>query len=176
MTIIPEDSKLAQTRTIKELSQILRIKKNLVALRKRIRRKTSTAEDEPKRLLCSVSKQLLYILNSHQPLQMKINELFEKYSKKKEKERKDNEGGWTTLEETEDMIMDQDHGIGFNQDHRIASNILYIPGSSYQSPKILLPERSSPINNENLMNARDHPHLAMFDKNITSNVLHCQTG
>ena len=44
MTIIPEDSKLAQTRTIKELSQILRIKKNLVALRKRIRRKTSTAE------------------------------------------------------------------------------------------------------------------------------------
>ena len=44
MTIIPEDSKLAQTRTIKELSQILRLKKNLVALRKRIRRKTSTAE------------------------------------------------------------------------------------------------------------------------------------
>ena len=44
MTIIPEDTKLAQKRTIKELSQILRIKKNLVALRKRIRRKTSTAE------------------------------------------------------------------------------------------------------------------------------------
>jgi len=170
MTIIPEDSKLAQTRTIKELSQILRIKKNLVALRKRIRRKTSTAEDEPKRLLCSVSKQLLYILNSHQPLQMKINELFEKYSKKKEKEKKDNEGGWTTLEETEDMSLEQDHGIGFNQDHRI------VPDSSHQSPKILLPERSSPINNVHLMNARDHPRLAMFDENITSNVLHCQTG
>merc|ERR1719474_180860 len=133
-------------------------------------RKTSTTEDEPKRLLCSVSKQLLYILNSHQPLQMKINELFEKYSKKKEKEKKDNEGGWTTLDETEDMSLDQDHGIGFNQDHRI------VPDSSHQSPKILLPERSSPINNVHLMNARDHPRLAMFDENITSNVLHCQTG
>ena len=136
----------------------------------------SVVQDEPKRLLCSVSKQLLYILNSHQPLQMKINELFEKYSKKKEKERKDKEGGWTTLEETEDMSLDQDHGIGFNQDHRIASDILNIPGSSYQSPKIPHLERSSPINNEHLMNARDHPHLAMFDNNITSNVLHCQTG
>ena len=44
MNIIPEDSKLAQRRTIKQLSQILRIKKNLVALRKRIRRKASTVE------------------------------------------------------------------------------------------------------------------------------------
>ena len=45
MNIIPEDSRLAQRRTIKQLSsQISRIKKHLVALRKRIRRKASTVE------------------------------------------------------------------------------------------------------------------------------------
>ena len=59
MTIIPEDSKLAQTRTIKELSQILRIKKNLVALRKRIRRKTSTAEVKYKQYFANFNHNLV---------------------------------------------------------------------------------------------------------------------
>ena len=59
MTIIPEDSKLAQTRTIKELSQILRIKKNLVALRKRIRRKTSTAEVTSKQYFANFNHNLI---------------------------------------------------------------------------------------------------------------------
>jgi len=188
MNIIPEDSKLAQTRTIKQLSQILRIKKNLVALRKRIRRKASTVEDEPKRLLCSVSKQLLYVLNNHQPLQLKINDLFEKYSKKKDKERKDDgDGRWTTLEEVEtnnweDGIMpDQDHGIGLNQDygiglnqdHRIGLNQDHGIGSSMQEesgtayvPTILLLDKSSPVKNEHLRNAKESSHLAMFDKSI----------
>jgi len=167
MNIIPEDSKLAQRRTIKQLSQILRIKKNLVALRKRIRRKASTVEDEPKRLLCSVSKQLLYVLNNHQPLQLKINELFEKYSKKKEKETKeDADGRWNTLEEvggldeTNEMMLEQDHGIGLNQDHRI--------GSESGTSTFLLLDKSSTVKNEQLKNA-------MFDKSTINNVVHCQT-
>jgi len=186
MNIIPEDSKLAQTRTIKQLSQILRIKKNLVALRKRIRRKASTVEDEPKRLLCSVSKQLLYVLNNHQPLQLKINDLFEKYSKKKDKERKqDGDGRWTTLEEVEinnweDGMMseqdhgiglNQDHGIGLNQDHRIGLNQDHGIGSEMQEeyctayvPTILLLDKSSTVKNER--NAKESSHLAMFDKSI----------
>jgi len=169
MNIIPEDSKLAQTRTIRELSQILKIKKNLVALRKRIRRKASTVEDEPKRLLCSVSKQLLYILNNHQPLQLKINELFEKYSKKKEKDAKD--GRWTTLEEVggldnerEDEMEEQDHGIGLNQDHSIGSDHMLD-----EPPQSTTLHKSSKVENENLKNA-------MFDKStIINNVVHCQT-
>jgi len=188
MNIIPEDSKLAQTRTIKQLSQILRIKKNLVALRKRIRRKATTVEDEPKRLLCSVSKQLLYVLNNHQPLQLKINDLFEKYSKKKDKERKeDGDGRWTTLEEVETnnwedgMMPDQDHGIGLNQDHRIrlnqdqgiGLNQDHGIGSEMQDecgtvyvPTILLLDKSSTVKNEHLRNAKESSHLAMFDKSI----------
>jgi len=167
MNIIPEDSKLAQRRTIKQLSQILRIKKNLVALRKRIRRKASTVEDEPKRLLCSVSKQLLYVLNNHQPLQLKINELFEKYSKKKEKETKeDADGRWNTLEEvggldeTNEMMLEQDHGIGLNQDHRI--------GFESGTSTILLLDKSSTVKNEQLKNI-------MFDKSTINNVVRCQT-
>jgi len=174
MNIIPEDSKLAQTRTIKQLSQILRIKKNLVALRKRIRRKASTVEDEPKRLLSSVSKQLLYVLNNHQPLQLKINELFEKYSKKKEKETKEDVGRWNTLEEvggldeTNEMMPEQDHGIGLNQDHRIVSNMLDYPGTAYVPPSTILPmDTSSTVKNEHLKNEK-------FDKSI-NNVVHCQT-
>jgi len=172
MNIIPEDSKLAQTRTIKQLSQILRIKKNLVALRKRIRRKATTVEDEPKRLLCSVSKQLLYVLNNHQPLQLKINDLFEKYSKKKDKERKeDGDGRWRTLEEVETnnwedgMMPDQDHGIGLNQDHRIGSGMQDECGTAYV-PTILLLDKSSTVKNEHLRNAKESSHLAMFDKSI----------
>jgi len=189
MNIIPEDSKLAQTRTIKQLSQILRIKKNLVALRKRIRRKATTVEDEPKRLLCSVSKQLLYVLNNHQPLQLKINDLFEKYSKKKDKERKeDGDGRWTTLEEVETnnweehrimpdqdhgigldqdhgIGLNQDHGIGLNQDHRIRSNMQEECGTAYV-PTILLLDKSSTVKNEHLRNAKESSHLAMFDKSI----------
>lgn len=178
MNIIPEDSKLAQTRTIKQLSQILKIKTNLVALRKRIRRKASTVEDEPKRLLCSVSKQLLYVLNNHQPLQLKINELFERYSKKKEKEKKEDVGRWTTLEEvggldeTNEMMPDQDHGIGLNQDHRIGSDMLDEPGTALYVPPstILHLDKSSKVKSE-------HLKKAMFDKStIINNVAHCQTG
>jgi len=173
MNIIPEDSKLAQTRTIKQLSQILRIKKNLVALRKRIRRKASTVEDEPKRLLCSVSKQLLYVLNNHQPLQLKINDLFEKYSKKKDKERKeDADGRWTTLEEVETnnwedhgIMPDQDHGIGLNQDLRIGSEMPEEYSTTYV-PTILLLDKSSTVKIEHLRNAKESSHLAMFDKSI----------
>jgi len=175
MNIIPEDSKLAQTRTIKQLSQILRIKKNLVALRKRIRRKASTVEDEPKRLLCSVSKQLLYVLNNHQPLQLKINELFEKYSKKKEKETKEDVGRWNTLEEvggldeTNEMMPEQDHGIGLNQDHRIVSDMQDERGRAYVPSTILLLDKSSTVKNEHPRNTRESSHLAMFDKSTICN-------
>jgi len=124
-------------------------------------------QDEPKRLLCSVSKQLLYVLNNHQPLQLKINELFEKYSKKKEKETKEDVGRWNTLEEvggldeTNEMMPEQDHGIGLNQDHRIVSDMLDVP------PSTILPlDTSSTVKNEHLKNE-------MFDKSI-NNVVHCQ--
>jgi len=189
MNIIPEDSKLAPTRTIKQLSQILRIKKNLVALRKRIRRKASTVEDEPKRLLCSVSKQLLYVLNNHQPLQLKINELFEKYSKKKEKEtREDENGRWTTLEEvggldeTDEMTPEQDHGIGLNQDHGIGLNQDHGIGLN-QDHRIgfndMLEKRSTAYalrsKSSTVKNARMHLKKAMLDKSTINNVVRCQT-
>jgi len=131
-------------------------------------------QDEPKRLLCSVSKQLLYVLNNHQPLQLKINELFEKYSKKKEKETKEDVGRWNTLEEvggldeTNEMMPEQDHGIGLNQDHRIVSNMLDYPGTAYVPPSTILPmDTSSTVKNEHLKNEK-------FDKSI-NNVVHCQT-
>ena len=102
------------------------------------------------------------MLNNHQPLQLKINELFEKYSKKKEKEAKEDVGRWNTLEEvggldeTNEMMPEQDHGIGLNQDHRIVSDMLYVPLDT-----------SSTVKNEHLKNEK-------FDKSI-NNVVHCQT-
>ena len=109
----------------------------------------------------------MYVLNNHQPLQLKINELFEKYSKKKEKEAKEDVGRWNTLEEvggldeTNEMMPEQDHGIGLNQDHRIVSDMLDVP------PSTILPlDKSSTVKNEHLKNE-------MFDKSI-NNVVHCQ--
>ena len=114
----------------------------------------------------------MYVLNNHQPLQLKINDLFEKYSKKKDKERKeDGDGRWRTLEEVEtnnweDGIMpDQDHGIGLNQDHRIGSDMQEECSTTYV-PNILLLDKSSTVKNEHLRNAKESSHLAMFDKSI----------
>ena len=109
----------------------------------------------------------MYVLNNHQPLQLKINELFEKYSKKKEKETKeDADGRWNTLEEvggldeSNEMMLEQDHGIGLNQDHRI--------GFESGTSTFLLLDKSSTVKNEQLKNA-------MFDKSTINNVVRCQT-
>ena len=134
----------------------------------------------------------MYVLNNHQPLQLKINELFEKYSKNKEKETKEDGGRWTALEEvggldeTNEMMPEQDHGIGFNQDHRIGLNqdhgiglnqdhrigseMLDEPSTAHVPPStVLLLDKSSTVKNEHLKNI-------MFDKRtIINNGVHCQT-
>ena len=102
---------------------------------------------------------------------MKINELFEKYSKKKKKETNDDARRWKTtldevmLEETNleaGLPPEQDHGIGLNQDHRIGSDMLEGFGTA-QPPAL---DKSSRFNSE---------HLAMFDKSTLNNVVHGQT-
>merc|ERR1719331_3262410 len=121
-----------------------------------------------KRLLCSVSKQLLYVLNNHQPLQLKINELFEKYSKKKEKETKEDENGrWTTLEEVETNNWEE--GMMSEQDHRIVSDMQDERGRAYVPSTILLLDKSSTVKNEHSRNTRESSHLAMFDKSTICN-------
>ena len=96
---------------------------------------------------------------------MKINELFEKYSKKKKKETNEDARRWKTtldevmLEETNleaGLPPEQDHGIGLNQDHRIGFGTAQPPAS----------DKSSRFNSE---------HLAMFDKSTLNNVVHGQT-
>ena len=117
----------------------------------------------------------MYVLNNHQPLQLKINELFEKYSKKKEKETKEDENGrWTTLEEVETnnweegMMSEQDHGIGLNQDHRIVSDMQDERDRAYVPSTIFLLDKSSTVKNEHLRNT-ESSHLTMFDKSTICN-------
>ena len=64
------------------------------------------------------------------------------------------------LDETDEMMLEQDHGIGLNQDHRI--------GFESGTSTILLLDKSSTVKNEQLKNA-------MFDKSTINNVVRCQT-
>jgi len=61
------------------LSTIL--KKNVVIIKKHLRRKTASLEEEPKKIVSSVSKHLMYVFTSHHPLQTKIKDLFKTYNK-----------------------------------------------------------------------------------------------
>lgn len=113
MTIIPENSTFAQTKYITNLSTIL--KKNVVIIRKHFKRKTSSIEEEPKRILSSASKHLMYILTSHHPLQTKIKDLFKTYNKNRNKSN-DHENIKNVLDTKEQTFTEEqkDHGIGSN--------------------------------------------------------------
>jgi len=114
MTIIPENSTFAQTKFVSNLSTIL--KKNVVTLRKHFKGKASSAEDEPKRLLSSASKNLMYIFNSHQPLQSKMKELFKTFTNKHKNSIKKDENTKHVLHSKDELSPEEekDHGIGSN--------------------------------------------------------------
>ena len=79
------------------------------------------------------------------------------------------------LDETNEMMPEQDHGIGLNQDLRIGSDMLDEPGTSHVPQSTILHlDKSSTVRNEHLKN--EHLKNGMFDKSsIINNVVHCQT-
>jgi len=114
MTIIPENSTFAQTKYVTNLSTIL--KKNVVIIRKHFKRKASSIEEEPKRILSSASKHLMYILTSHHhPLQTKIKDLFKTYNTNRNKSN-EHENTKNVLDTKEETFTEEqkDHGIGSN--------------------------------------------------------------
>jgi hypothetical protein len=121
MNINPENPKFAQTGLIKELSKHL--KKNGTSVRKNLRRKASSIEDEPRRLLARLSKQILFILNNQQPLQLKIQNLFRKYTSRNKGSAKEEERTWSTLEAT----SEKDHGVGSDMLEQGIAGSVYVP-------------------------------------------------
>lgn len=121
MNIIPENSKFAQTGLIKELSK--RLKKNGTTVRKTLRRKASSVEDEPRRLLARLSKHILFILNNQQPLQLKIQNLFRKYTNRTKTSSKEEEHTWSAL----DATSGADHGVGSDMLEQGIAGSVYVP-------------------------------------------------
>lgn len=115
MNISPENSTFAQTKLITEISTIL--KKNVGSLRKQFRRRASSIEEEPKRLLSSVSKHLRYILNSHHPFQSKMTEILHRYTNLSQTSSEEEEGHWEVLDSKKEQLLEEeskDHGVGSN--------------------------------------------------------------
>lgn len=113
MTLTPENSTFAQTKYMTNLSTIL--KKNVVIIKKHLKRKASSIEDEPKRILSSASKHLMYVLTSHHPIHTKIKDLFKTYNKDRNKSTQ-HENTKNNLDCEEEIFIEEqkDHGIGSN--------------------------------------------------------------
>jgi len=111
MNLTPRNETFAQTSIIKELKHLL--KKKGIVLKRRFSREALSTEEEPKRLLASISKHVVYILNSHHTLHSKLQDIFQRYSKKKSMNQKEEDGEWTTLEEL-NLEESRDHGVGLN--------------------------------------------------------------
>lgn len=165
MNTLTENSSFAQSNLFKDVSALL--KKNVLSLGKNIRRKATAIEEEPKKLLSSVSKQVLYILNSHHPLQSKIQDIFKKYTNKSKKEpenQENQENQREPPENKENQITEEskDHGIGSNMTEQgMNTNNNFVP--------ILLNHSSS---NTRYCESEHNP--GRFDKSSIVNVK-CQT-
>jgi len=129
MNILPQNSTFAQTKLITEISTIL--KKNVGSLRKQFIRKTSSIEEEPKRLLSSVSKHLHYILNSHHPFQSKVTEILQRYTNLSKNTSEDEDGNWEVLDSKKESDLEdesKDHGVGSNMSEQgIMEELNYVP-------------------------------------------------
>jgi len=171
MNITTGNSTFAQTKLITGISTIL--KKNVGSLRKQFRRRTSSIEEEPKRLLRKVSKQLLYILNSHHPLQSKITEIFQRYTNKSKTNSQEEGVNCEALGSKKEPVMDEtkDHGVGSNMTEQgMMTDNNYVP---------LLLNHSSANNNRfptSIHNRFDETNNidGKFDRNSIRNVK-CQT-
>jgi len=127
MTLTSEHSTFTQTKYMTNLSTIL--KKNVVIIKKHLRRKTVSLEEEPKKIVSSVSKHLMYVFTSHHPLQTKIKDLFKTYNKDR---NKSTQYGNTksNLDYKEETFTEEqkDHGIGSNMtEHGMNTGINYVP-------------------------------------------------
>jgi len=109
--LTPRNETFAQSSIIKELKHLL--KKKGIVLKRRFSRDALSTEEEPKRLLASISKHVIYILNSHHSLHSKLQDIFLRYSRKKSMSQKDEDGEWRTLEEVH-LEESRDHGVGLN--------------------------------------------------------------
>lgn len=91
------------------------LKKNLVIIRKHLKRKTASLEEEPKKILSSASKHLMYVFTSHHPLQTKIKDIFKTYNKDRNKSSQCGNTK-TNLDYKEETFTEEqeDHGIGSN--------------------------------------------------------------
>jgi len=127
MTLSPENSTFAQTKYMTNLSTIL--KKNVVIIRKHLKRKTASLEEEPKKILSSASKHLMYVFTSHHSLQTKIKDLFKTYNKDRNKSSQCGNTK-TNLEYKEETFTEEqeDHGIGSNMTEQ-GMNIGYSQGT-----------------------------------------------
>lgn len=168
MSISPETSTFAQKNIFTDLSTIL--KKNVVSIRKHFKRKVSLSKEEPKRILSSAGKHLMYIFTSHYPLQSKLHEIFKTYTKKNKNNINEHE---TTKSDTKDEDT-KDHGIGshmteedMNMNMRKKNINNYVPILLNDSS---LDELSTNRNNEN-KNAKyriniEDTSLERFEGNI----------
>jgi len=130
MNLSPENSTFAQNKVVTEISTVL--KKNVGTLRKHFRRKASSIEEEPRRLLGSISKHLAYILNSHHPLQSKLTEIFQRYTNKAKNNQNDDRGdSWEALDDSKEEVVfeeSKDHGVGSNMTEQgIMPDNNYVP-------------------------------------------------
>lgn len=118
----------------------------------------------PKKLLSSVSKHLVYILNSHHPLQSKIQEIFKKYSNKSKNEQKEQDSQRETFDSNQIPIMEEseDHGIGSNMTEQGMN-----PTNNY----VPLLNNDGPVNNR-YCESEHNP--GRFDRKSIVNV-NCQT-
>jgi len=155
MPIISENSTFAQNKFVTDISTIL--KKNVVTIRKHFKGKASSLEEEPKRLLSSVSKHLMYIFNSHHPLQSKIQELFKTYNNKNNNSTNKDENNKYALNSKEEQVPEdsKDHGIGSNMTEQGMNE------SNNFVPHLL---NISSFKNEITISAGAEHHLRRYDK------------
>lgn len=127
MTLTSEHSTFTQTKYMTNLSTIL--KKNVVIIKKHLRRKTVSLEEEPKKIVSSVSKHLMYVFTSHHPLQTKIKDLFKTYNKDRNKSTQyGNTKSNLDYKEETFTVEQKDHGIGSNMtEHGMNTGINYVP-------------------------------------------------
>jgi len=159
MPIISENSAFAQTKFLTDISTIL--KKNVVTIRKHFKGKASSLEEEPKRLLSSVSKHLMYIFNSHHPLQSKIQELFKTYNNKNKNSSNKDENTKYALDSKDEQLPEdsKDHGIGsnmieqgMNESNNFVPHLLNISSINHEFTK-----------SSNIREGAEH-HLGRYDK------------
>jgi len=170
MTLTSEHSTFTQTKYMTNLSTIL--KKNVVIIKKHLRRKTASLEEEPKKIVSSVSKHLMYVFTSHHPLQTKIKDLFKTYNKDRNKSTQygNTKSNLDYKEETltEEHEEQKDHGIGSNMTEQgMNIGINYVPILLNVS---VVESKTAPNTDRNINTTRQH-----YEREGTTRECNCGT-